>query len=220
MIDIAGFPKDDYYYYRSWWREDPTVLHILPQDWNAPVPVGATLDLVLYSAAAQVELTVNGKSLGRQPVPPFGVVRYPNVTFTPGSLSAVAWDASGKQVATAQVRTSQPTARLILTATAGSETIRADGQDVSLVQVQAVDANGMFVPSASNKVTFTITGPGTVYGVANGDPSDHDPDKASYRKLFKGLARVLVQAGQSPGKITLTATADGVTSGTLVITSE
>jgi beta-galactosidase len=219
VIDIAGFPKDDYWYYRSWWRNDPTVLHILPQDWNAPVPVGSPLDAVVYSAAAEVELSVNGVSLGRQPVPPYGVVRYPNITFQPGSLTATSWDAAGKQVASAKVVTSKPTARLILTADAGP-ILRADNQDVALVRVTAVDSEGTFVPSASSLVAFKINGPGTVYGVANGDPTDHGADKDSARKLFKGLARVLVKSTGQPGTITVVATSGTLPPATLTLTSE
>jgi beta-galactosidase len=81
----------DYYYYSAWWKMDPTSLHINPSDWNAPVPVGHALDAVVYSAAAEVELTVNGKSLGRQPVPPFGLVRYVHGDCGDASLIVCAW---------------------------------------------------------------------------------------------------------------------------------
>lgn len=89
--------------------------------------------------------------------------------------------------------------------------------------LQVIDAAGNMVSSADNNITFTVSGQGSIYGVGNGDPSDHDPDKAEYRKAYKGLARVLVQstvpsaADAGAGAITLTATAGGLAKGTMVI---
>ena len=218
IIDISGFPKDAYYYYAAWWRNDQSVLHILPQDWNSPVPVGHALDAVIFSAGATVELWVNGVSLGKKPVPNMGIVRYRNVTFAPGSLKAVSWDVNGQQLANSTVTTTKPAAAIVLSAEAGHAELTADGQDTALVRVEIQDADGSFVPSANQNISFTIEGPGRIYGVANGDPVDHSPDKAVYRAAFKGLARVLVQASRgSPGQIVLHATADGLKGSSLTL---
>ena len=206
VFDIAGYPKDAYWYYRSWWRNDSSVLHILPQDWNAPVPVGDPLDCVVFSAGATVELFVNGASLGKKPVPTLGVVRYNNVSFRPGSLVARSWDAAGRSLSNASVVTTKAPASIQLSI-AESRPVHADGQDVAIVRVEIVDTDGAFVPSANDSITFSVQGPGRVYGVANGDPTDHGPDKASVRRAFKGLARVFVQATQVSGQVTLHATA-------------
>lgn len=220
IIDIAGFPKDAYYYYAAWWKNDSSVLHVLPQDWNAPVPVGEPIDAVLFSSAATVELRVNGVSMGVKPVPLFGVVRYPNITFAPGKLEALAWDTSGKQIANSTVFTTKAPAKIALSVDGGGSNIDAVTRDVAMVRVTIVDLDGAFVPSASNNITFAVTGPGSIYGVANGDPVDHNPDKANFRKAFKGLARVVVQASGDPGTITLRATSPGLTSDTLTIRAQ
>ena len=197
------------------------MLHILPQDWNSPVPIGHALDAVIYTSAHSVELHVNGVSLGRQPVPLFGVVRYRNVTFRPGQLDAFAWDLRGNMVANATVKTTKPPARLVLTidAPTNKDPIRADGQDVALVRCAVVDSNGAVVPDARHNVTFSVTGPGRIYGVANGDPVDHSPDKSTWRRVFKGLARVIVQSSADgvQGLITLTADAEGLETGTVTV---
>eukprot|EP00040_Diaphanoeca_grandis_P012478 m.63229 g.63229 ORF g.63229 m.63229 type:complete len:1108 (-) comp23257_c0_seq2:128-3451(-) len=218
MIDIAGFPKDSYYYYSSWWKGDTSVLHIAPQDWNSPVPIGHALNVNLYSAAAMVELLVNGVSQGKQSVPSFGVVTYENITFTPGSLQAFSWDENGKPLANTTVATTKAPSKIVLTIESDFP-LQSNTQDVALVRVAIVDADGAFVASADNNITFGVQGPGSVYGVANGDPTDHDPDKATYRKVFKGLARVIIQSLEDPGQIVLTATATGLEAATLMIAS-
>ena len=180
-------------------------------------PVGHALDAVIFTAGATVELWLNGVSLGKKEVPDMGIVRYTNVTFAPGSLKAVSWDIAGKQLANATVTTTKPVAAIVLSAEAGHAALSADGQDTALVRVEIQDADGCFVPSADQNISFTIEGPGRIYGVANGDPVDHSPDKAVYRAAFKGLARVLVQAGRTPGQIVLHATANGLKGGSLII---
>ena len=243
MKDIAGFDKDDTSYYLAWWRNDTSHLHILPSDWNAPVPVGQPINCAVFSAAAEVELSVNGVSLGKKSVPQGGVVHWDQTTdgkpilFKPGKLEATSWDANGAVLARANVTTTGPAARLKLSldhpgiaglrvsGPAGGS-IKADGQDVALVRVQVVDAAGVLVPSAGHNISFAVSGPGAIYGVGNGDPSDHDPDKAEYRKAYKGLARVLVQSAvvkdsstvvSDVQSITLTATAVGLAAGTIQI---
>ena len=169
-------------------------------------------------------------------MPPFGVVRYTENTdkstilFIPGKLEATSYDSSGKVVATHTVSTTKGGARLKLSLdNAGIGDYRvsgpvgavaADGQDVALVRVSVLDASGAFVPNANHNISFAVSGPGSIYGVANGDPNDHDSDKASYRRAFKGLARVIVQAGKQGGTIKLTATADGLVAGSLYIVSK
>jgi beta-galactosidase len=242
--DIAGFDKDDTSYYYSWWRNETSHLHILPSDWNSPVPVGQPINCAIFSAAAQVELSVNGVSLGKKKVPHGGVVQYDQtlngdpIVFKPGKLEATSWDAAGNVLARANVTTTGPATTLKLSldkpgigslrVSGPVDSIKADGQDVALVRVQVMDASGMLVPSANHNISFVVSGLGVIYGVGNGDPSDHDPDKAQFRKAYKGLARVLVQSSRGDRAsrdrtmmraepITLTATAPGLTAGKLEI---
>ena len=208
-------------YYRAWWRNDPTSLEILPGNWNSPVPTGTQMNAVVFSSAASVRLVVNGKDLGAKPVPPYGVVNYPGVTFLPGNITAVSYNAAGDVLATHTVSTTGAAVALRMAVEPGSEALRADGADVGLVRVEVIDAAGRIVPDASHTITFAVTaGGGSIYGVGNGDPSDHSPDKASVRAAWMGLARVLVQAGETPGQITLTASAPGLTGATVYIAAQ
>jgi beta-galactosidase len=99
-------------------------------------------------------------------------------------------------------------------------TIAADGEDLSIIDVSVVDARGRVVPDAANLIQFEIAGPGKIIGVGNGDPSSHEPDKASERKVFCGFAQVIVQAGKQPGQVELTATSTQLKSANLKIKSE
>jgi beta-galactosidase len=96
----------------------------------------------------------------------------------------------------------------------------ADGEDLSLVTVEVVDAHGRVTPEASNEVHFAITGPGRLIGVGNGDPSCHEPEKADRRRAFNGLCMALVQALQQPGEIRVEASAAGLRGASLVIRAE
>jgi len=96
----------------------------------------------------------------------------------------------------------------------------ADQQDVALIKGSILDSAGRVVPTASNFITFTTSGPGAVVGVGNGDPSCHEPDRASSRSAFMGLVRAVVQSTNQPGTITVTATAPGLASGKVTLASK
>ena len=112
--DIAGFPKDAYYYYEAWWANNASSLHLSPQDWTAPVPEGDPIDVYVYAVAPTVELIVNGVSRGNQSMPAYGSVRWPAVPFHPGTLTAVGYGADGAAVATQTVETAGPAVGLAL----------------------------------------------------------------------------------------------------------
>ena len=205
IMDQCGFPKDAYYYYQSVWGDKP-VVHILPH-WNWAGKDGQPIDVWAYSSAAHVELFLNGTSLGAKDMPPNGHLAWA-VPYAPGTLEARGVDAAGKVVATDKVETTGAPAALRLTT--DRTALMADGEDLTMVEVDVVDAQGRIVPTADNLVTFEVTGAGHVAGVGNGDPSDHGPDKASYRHAFNGKCLVIVGAGEQPGSIRLTAVASGL----------
>jgi len=99
----------------------------------------------------------------------------------------------------------------------GNDGLIADGQDTALVAVAIIDNKGNVVPTASNLVSFTVSGPGKLIGLGNGDPSNHQPDKGTQRYAFKGLVRAVVQAAQTPGQIIVEATSPGLTTGKITI---
>lgn len=213
IFDIAGFPKASAGYYRAWWLNDPTAITIVPTQWTNPVPAGSTTPVVVYTLAPVVGLWVNGVSQGNQTVPAYGFAYWQSVTFTPGNITAIGYDADGAIISTQTLTSTGPPAAIRLTIDAGVTGINADGHDVAMIAVAIVDATGAVVPYASNNVTFSVSGSAAdaaIFGVANGDPADHTPDKATYRLAFNGLARVLVQAGFQTGTAQLTATSPGI----------
>ena len=234
VLDLAGFEKDSASYYRAnWLPSSPTFVKIVPNDWNAPVPVGTPVTLRAFTGAAAVEAFVNGVSQGKVAVPPFQVARWSNVPFAPGNITAVAYDASGAVVATSVVATTGSAAALVVTVVSvGPPTYAADGQDVAIFTVQVVDAAGAVVPNACPMLTYTVSsGPGTIYAIGNGDPADHTPDKVGQvdlpyggvwaRPAWMGYGRAVVQSqAGKPGAVTLTVSSPGLTSGSASFTTQ
>jgi beta-galactosidase len=171
VLDTCGFPKDAFYYYKSWWTTN-TVLHVLPH-WNWPAREGQEILVQAFSNCKQVELFLNGASLGRQTMKPNSKLSW-QVKYAPGTLRAKGFDGAGNVIAETQVETTGNAARLQLTP--DRKTINADGEDVAVFTVAALDAQGRVVPVAQNRIDFTAEGAGRIIGVGNGDPSCHEPD--------------------------------------------
>jgi len=212
-LDTCGFPKDNFYYYQANWTLKP-VLHVFPYwNWSA---TGQPVNVWAFGNCQTVELFSNGVSLGRQTLNTLGHVEWDNVPYASGTLQAIGYN-NGMAVITNSVATTEVPATIALIP--DRSIILADGRDVSVVTVQIRDLQGNVVPTATNLVNFNITG-GSIVGVANGDPSSHQADKASnQRSAFNGLAEVLVQSLLEPGPINLTATAAGLPSNSVTITA-
>jgi beta-galactosidase len=217
ILDTCGFPKDLAFYYQAWWTNEP-VLHIFPH-WNWAGREGQPIEVWAFSNLDIVELKLNGRSLGRQTVPKDGHVEW-KVPYRPGALEATGFR-RGHAVTKTTVETTGAPARVVLSA--DRTMIDADGRDVAIVAVSAVDSQGRIVPIAGNLIRFSVDGSGRIIGVGNGDPASHEPDKsldpaAWQRHLFNGYAQVIVQAGHSVGAVRLRATADGLQPAELEIT--
>ena len=210
IIDLAGFPKDVYYMYQSEWTKKD-VLHIFPH-WNWTE--GQTVDIWAYSNAEEVELFLNDKSLGIKKKQGDDLHLMWRIPFTPGTLKAISRTA-GKEVLVKEVKTARAPAKLVVTADRSD--IKADGNDLSFLTVDLVDANGVIVPNADNLVKFQLEGSGTIAGVDNGDPVSHESFKAPQRKAFHGKCLVIVQSGEKPGIVKLTASTEGLPAVTLEI---
>jgi beta-galactosidase len=220
ILDRCGFPKDTFYYYQSWWQTN-SVLHLLPH-WNWPDKEGQDLRVVAYSNCQEVELFLNGASLGRQTMKRNFDLAW-QVKYAPGTLSAKGFDEAGKVIAETKVETTGDATQILLTP--DRKTIHADGEDVAVFTVAALDAQRRPVPVAPNKVSFAIEGPGNIIGVGNGDPSCHEPDKFAggepwSRSLFNGLAQIIVQSTRDAGEFKLTATAEGLQPATAVVPTQ
>lgn len=214
ILDTCGFPKDNAWYFQANWLTKP-VLHIFPH-WNWAGREGQPIDIWCFSSCDTVELFLNGVSQGAKTVNIQSHLEW-NVGYAAGTLMAIGSIGGQPVITNTVVTTGSPSA---ITLQPDRSTILADGCDVSLVTVAVVDSQGIVVPTASNSVTFTISG-GTILGLGNGDPNCHQSDQPTNgigtRSVFNGLAQVLVQSSTQPGAITLTATSAGLTSTSVII---
>ena len=210
IMDMCGFPKNIYYYYQSWWT-DKDVLHISPH-WNWRDKRGKPIDVWVNTNADNVELFLNGKSLGKKDMPRNSHLQW-TVNYEPGTLEAVAYK-KGKKLTT-KVETTGAPVEVVMTPY--KTTMLADGKDVSVINLSVVDREGRDVPDADNMIRFVISGPGKIIGVGNGDPSSHEPDKCAdgawQRSLFNGKCQVIVQSTGTVGIIKFEAKAVGLSTG-------
>ncbi len=210
-MDTCGFAKDNFHYYRVWWGSEPAI-HLFPH-WNWEGMEGQEILVWCYANCESVELFLNGASLGSQMVKKNSHVEW-KVKYAPGAIEARG-SSGGKVVLTERRETAGAAARLVVETS--KATLRADGQDCAQVNVRVVDAKGLTVPTAGNMLTFAVEGPGKVIGVGNGDPSCHEPDKASQRSAFMGLGAGFVQAGLTAGEMRVKVTSKGLEAGEVTL---
>ncbi len=199
IVDMCGFPKDNFFYYKSWWTKEP-VLHLFPH-WTWEGREGEEIPVWVHSNLDEVELFLNGKSLGRQKVARLSHVEW-KVRYEAGAIEAHGWK-DGKLVLTEKRETTGEI--VVVRLTADRSEIDADGADVVVLTVDALDAAGRALPTAQNLINFKVTGEGALIGVGNGDPNCHESDKEPRRSLFNGLAQVIVQSTKTAGTITVEA---------------
>jgi len=203
IMDLAGFPKNGYYFYQSEWTEK-CVLHIFPH-WNWEE--GKTIDVWAYTNYDEVELFLNGVSCGKRQKTEDDYQLVWRLTYTPGTIKAVATK-EGEKPLTKEIKTAGEPAKIVLDPDRSQ--INADGSDLSFVTVKVVDGEGTLVPHADNLINFKIQGEGFIAGVDNGSQTSHEPFKANYRKAFNGICLVVVQAKEKCGNISLEATSEGL----------
>jgi beta-galactosidase len=203
IVDMCGFPKDFFFYYKAWWGKEP-VLHLFPH-WNFAGREGEEISVWVHSNLEKVELFLNGKSLGSQKVPHLGHLEW-KVKYAAGAIEARG-SKGGKVVLTEKRETTGPTAAIRLTA--DRTVIDADGEDVAVLTVEVLDKEGRAVPTASNHIGFKVSGEGVLIGVGNGDPNCQESDKEPKRSLFNGLAQVIVQSTKTAGEIHFEAVKEG-----------
>lgn len=212
IVDLAGFPKDAYWFYQSRWRPDLDVLHLLPHwNWNE----GDTVDVWAYlNNADEVELYLNSESVGKREVTPATMHAEWKVPFVPGELVAVS-RRGGRTVATDTVRTAgTPVAVRLQPET---KNLRADGTDLCYIRAEIVDAEGNICPLADNEVIFDVQGAGFNAGVDNGSPISLERFKSDRRKAFNGKVLLIVQNDGSEGSVNIGATSHGLAPGSISI---
>jgi len=206
IVDIAGFPKDVYYLYQSLFTSK-NVLHVFPH-WNwqpgQPVDVWA-----YYNNADEVELFLNGKSLGKKSKSGEELHVQWRVSYAPGTLKAISRK-NGKTVLQKEIHTAGPAYSIRLTP--DRSRLQASGEDLSFITAEIVDKAGNVVPYAANLVKFTINGPASIAGVDNGSHTSMESFQAPQRSAFNGKCLVVIKTGRQKGKIMVTASADGLQS--------
>ncbi len=212
-VDGARLPKEAYYVCQAMFRADPQV-HIIGH-WT--YPAGTTKGCICRGEWRCGGTFLNSKSLGRGTVSDRYLFTFPKVTWEPGELKAVSY-AGGKAVATETLRTAGAPVALRLTAITGPGGLRADGSDVALIDVEAVDARGERCPTVEQKVDFEMTGPATWRG--GYDSGKTNSINQTYLDLECGINRVAVRAGRKPGEIVVTARSEGLKAGTVKIASK
>lgn len=219
IIDLASLPKDRYYLYRSRWNRADNTLHILPH-WTWPGREGEITPVFVYTNFPKAELFINGKSQGmREKNDSTRQHRYRlmwnDVVYQPGEVTVVAYDAAGNRAAEQTVRTAGKPYALRLTSSVPA--LKADGEDLAYITVQAVDKAGNPVPYANETVNFKVKGDGRYRAAANGDPTSLDLFHLPRMPLFSGACTAIVQSGDKAGTVTLTATAKGMKPATITL---
>lgn len=189
--------------------------HILPH-WTWPERLGQVTPVHVFTSGDAGELFLNGRSLGRKEKGPHEYrLRWDDVVYEPGTLKVVTYK-RGKKWATALMKTAgKPTG---LRLEPDRREIQADGRDLSFVTASVIDPSGWTVPRAGDRIHFEVEGPGEIVATDNGDPTSLEPFQSPDRKAFNGLCLVIIRgkSGQ-PGRIQLTAKADGLKAGTASI---
>ena len=220
IIDLAGFPKDAYYMYQSEWTDKP-VLHIFP-NWNPDKCVtgwkeGQTIDVWAYTNCEEVELFLNGKSLGVKKKTGDELHLMWKVHYSPGTLKAIG-RTNGKEILTSEVKTAGDPATIIMEP--DRKVINADGRDLSFVTVKILDKNGTMVPYADNLINFMLSGEGKIAGLDNGCQTSLETFITNPHKAYNGLCLVVIQSTEKAGKIKLTAESDNLKEATITINSK
>ena len=239
LLDRTATPRPLGFQRQSWWSNQPMVYitrrvaptpqlptdpgydplqerrpQVLFTDWTPRNPGPHEENVEVYSNCEEVELFLNGNSLGSKPRPADDSPRIWKVPFEAGTLKAIGRN-RGKQVATYELRTAGPPARIVLTA--DRQRIAPSWDDVSYVTATVVDKDGVIVPNARDLISFTLEGPGVIAAVDSADNNSHEPFQATERRAYQGRCFAMIKAKSGSGKITLTASAEGLAAGDITI---
>jgi len=225
ICDLAGLPKDRFYLYRSRWNKKDATLHLVPH-WTWPGMEGKTIPVECYTNSPEAELFVNGVSQGRAkkynaadpasasalktangtPLNRYRLL-WENVTYQPGTLKVVSYDANGKKTGEQEVRTAgEPE---MLKVTPDRKSIKAgNDEDLIFITITATDRNGNLCPAADQKLKFNVSGSGFFRAVCNGDATSLEPFTEPQMKLFHGQLVLVVQSNGLPGNINISVTSE------------
>ena len=223
VLDTCGFPKDNAWYYKAWWTDEP-VLHLLPH-WNWPGKEGKEIDVRCYSNHEEVELLLNGTSMGRQTMPRLGHLAW-KVKYAPGSLMAKGYR-NGTMVGETEIATTGVPFALLIESS--KTKLVANGCDCVVINVSARDEHGRIVPTAGVPVSFSVSGGARILGVGNGDPICHEPDVILpqdgkppewTRSTFNGWCQAIVASPKQAGEIKVEVRSSGLKSNTITFQAQ
>lgn len=221
ILDYCGFPKDEAFYLKAWWTDEP-VLHLSPH-WNLEGHEGDSISVWAYSNCDAVELTVNGQNLGRKAMPANGHLAW-NTVYRPGKLVARGYK-NGKQLIRQIVETTGTATHMALHP--HKDTLKADGQDIMIIDLTLLDKKGREVPDARTVMNVTLSGPAVILGYGNGDAAFQEierPAPGSNRQLlpiraFSGKAQIILRSTGDSGNVQLTVTAPELTTAQVLFTA-
>jgi beta-galactosidase len=241
LLDLTGTIRPIGFQRQSWWSDRPMVFitrriaptalsptdpgyepdlqrrqQVLFADWTPANANSHDEKVEVYSNCEQVELFLNGKSLGKQSRPTDDSPRTWTVPFVPGTLKAIGTN-SGRVAASYELRTAGKPAKILLAA--DRNLLNAVWDDVVYVTATVVDENGVLVPKAGDLITFKTTDPGVVAAVESGDNNSHEPFQASQRHAYQGRCFAILKANRAPGKIKIEASASGLRSNSITISA-
>ncbi|HEV2318624.1 MAG TPA: glycoside hydrolase family 2 TIM barrel-domain containing protein [Verrucomicrobiae bacterium] len=242
LLDRTGRPKPMAFQRQSWWSDRPTLLmarrlaatdsmpmdpgygaperytQVLFADWTPGNPAPHVERVEVYSNCKFVELFLNDKSLGSQPLPADASPRIWNINYEPGTLTAIAREDNGNVVATDELRTAGQSAKIVLST---DTPILSPGFDhVAEVRAQITDSSGVEIPHANNLISFSVSGPGEIVAVDNGDNASHEPFQATKRHAYEGECVAYLRATIPASEIKVSATAGSLEPGSMVIRAD
>lgn len=237
-LDLAGFIRDSWYFYRSMWKREIPTVHLMPH-WNPEVAEGTILPVICYTSCPSAELFLNGKSYGEKAYlyPARGIDAWPDfdltkpwantddlflswdVPYEKGELTVLGYDREGREIARHQIRTFGEAS--VIRLESDSERIRADGRDIAQIEISLVDADGNPVLNAANELTVRVSGAGRLLALENGNASDHTMGSVPVRKAYCGrLLAVVLSDRDTPGDLYVEVSAKGMEKQTVKISSE
>jgi len=203
VFDVARFKKDTYYYLLQEWTKKPMV-YIFPHwTWGKKDSI---INVWSYANCENVELFLNGKSLGIKPKVAHGHIEW-KVPYQPGTLSAKGYDANGKLIARYTVKTAGAAYKLI--AETDKKSIKADGNDLSFITIKICDKNGTTMPNACDLINVDVKG-GKLLGLCSGSPVSHADPANRNMNAYNGMLLAIVQSNNSSGKISVNITSKGL----------
>lgn len=208
-IDTAGFPKDSFYAYKAEWnRTAAPFVHLFPHwDWNP----GQIIDIFAFSNCDEVEVFVNGRSLGREK---YNHTDGDKLTgrwqakYERGEVTAVGYDSMGREVCRETKKSFSDPEKIVLESS--RRTISANGADMAFIEVSAVDKDGNTVENARSRINVEVSGPARLMGLDNGDSTDYEEYKTNSRRLFGGRLVIMLASTFEPGDVKVRVTSPGL----------